>query len=165
MSEEAVSKIDGRHVLAGLAAFFGVMLLANAIFVYYALSTFGGVDTEDAYRRGVAYNATLEAASAQSGLGWRAILAYDEARRSLDVRIADGAGQPVTGLALSGRLLHPATNRLDQILDRFEERAGGLYVRTLEPEARGAWIADLSAQSSGRAPFRIRERLWLQPRS
>ena len=56
MSERAwlAKGIEGRHVLIGLVAFFGVMLVANGIFVYYALETFAGGDTSDPYRKGSA---------------------------------------------------------------------------------------------------------------
>ncbi|MEZ5827664.1 MAG: hypothetical protein R3D01_04450 [Hyphomicrobiales bacterium] len=44
--------INGRHVLLGLIVFFGVMLLANSLLVYYALDTFSGGDRPDPYRSG-----------------------------------------------------------------------------------------------------------------
>lgn len=165
MSEIAMRRIDGRHVLAGLMTFFGVMLMANAIFVYYAVTTFGGLDTEDAYRKGLAYNATLEEASGQADLGWKTGLAYDADRGVLALTVADAADQPVNGLTVSGRLLHPASRALDVALDRFEQRGEGQYLITLDSGIQGAWIADLVLQSSREAPYRMRQRLWLPPKS
>lgn len=165
MSTALTTNIDGRHVLAGLVAFFAVMLLANAIFIYYALTTFGGIDTEDAYRKGLAYNATLETAGRQAALGWETSLAYDEGTSVLSLKVAGKDGAAVTGLTVTGRLIRPATSRFDRRLGVFEEHAGGLYVLQIDALVRGAWIADLSAQSSTRPPFYVRERLWLPPRS
>lgn len=165
MSEMAMTRIEGRHVLAGLLAFFGVMLVANAIFVYFALSTFGGLDTEDAYRKGLAYNATIEEASAQANLGWQANLAYDANLDVLTVTIADKAGRPVSGLDITGRLLHPATTARDVELQRFQDHGGGRYVLARDPTVEGGWIADLVVQSSTEPPFRMRQRLWLPPKS
>jgi nitrogen fixation protein FixH len=165
MSTALTTKIDGRHVLAGLIVFFAVMLLANAIFVYAALTTFGGVDTEDAYRKGLAYNATLEEASRQATLGWETSLAYDESRSLLSLEISGQDGTLVTGLTITGRLLRPATSRFDRRLGVFEEQKGGLYVLHVTALDQGAWIADLTAQSSDHPPFHLRERLWLPPRS
>jgi nitrogen fixation protein FixH len=159
-----MSTIDGRHVLAGLTAFFGVMLLVNAIFVYFALSTFGGIDTENAYRKGLHYNAVLEAAHRQAELGWQTSVAYDEALGVLSLKITDSNGGAIKGLAIEGRLIRPATDRFDRRLGSFEEWAGGHYVLPIEPLDRGAWIVDLVAQSSIRSPFHVRERLWLQPK-
>ena len=63
--------IEGRHVLMGLIAFFGVMLCANGIFLYLAMTTFAGGDTADPYRKGLNYNETLVAAERQAERGWR----------------------------------------------------------------------------------------------
>lgn len=165
MTGIAMTRIDGRHVLAGLAVFFAVMLIANAVFVYFAVTTFGGVDTEDAYRKGLAYNTTLSQASAQAELGWKTELAYDAGPGQLALTIADAAGQPVNSLDISGRLVHPANGALDIALDRFEQRGDGHYVLALDPGLKGAWIADLAIESSRETPFRMRQRLWLPPKS
>lgn len=165
MSEITMRRIDGRHVLAGLAVFFAVMLLANAVFVYFAVTTFGGVDTEDAYRKGIAYNRALEDAATQTGLGWKISLAYDGDRGSLTLTVADAAGLPVSGLDITGRLLHPATTARDVTLERFEDHGNGRYLRALDPTVKGAWIGDLVVQSDQEPPIRMRQRLWLPPKS
>ena len=63
--------IQGRHVLVLLLGFFAVVASANAVMIYGALSTFGGLDTPDAYRKGLAYNQRIDAAAAQAQLGWQ----------------------------------------------------------------------------------------------
>ena len=161
MSGTIAKRIDGRHVLAGLLAFFAVVAFANAIFVYSALTTFGGIDTEDAYRRGLAYNATLTEADQQSALGWRTSLTHDRANGALRLTIEDRESRPITGLSISGRLSRPATSRQDLNLAHFEEHAGGVYEIALGAMPSGNWIADLVVQSVGNAPYRMRERLWL----
>ena len=165
MSEIAMRRIDGRHVFAGLVAFFAVMLLANAVFVYFAVTTFGGVDTEDAYRKGIAYNSTLDDAATQTGLGWTTQLAYDGDRDALVLTIADASGRAVSGLEITGRLLHPATTTRDVALERFEDHGDGRYLFALDPTVKGAWIADLAVQSGQATPIRMRQRLWLPPKS
>ena len=69
--------LTGRHVLIALVAFFGVMLIANGIFVYFAVATFSGGDTSNAYRKGLDYNETLAAAERQAERGWHSEIAYD----------------------------------------------------------------------------------------
>ena len=61
--------LAGRHVLMGLIVFFGVMLFANSMLVYYALDTFSGGDRPDPYRAGLNYNETIAAAERQEALG------------------------------------------------------------------------------------------------
>ena len=41
--------INGRHVLFGLLAFFAIVLVADTYLIYKAVSTFGGLETEDAW--------------------------------------------------------------------------------------------------------------------
>ncbi len=165
MSHAMTRKIDGRHVLAAFIAFFGVMLAANGVFVYFALSTFGGVGTEDAYRKGLDYNATLGEANAQATLGWQPALSLDAATGTLTLKVADSSGKPITGLRVTGLLMRPATNAADRKLENFEEKTGGVYVARLDALEQGAWIADLVMQWETGIPFKMRERLWLPPKS
>jgi nitrogen fixation protein FixH len=165
MSQALVRRIEGRHVLFALVAFFGVMFAANGAFVYLALSTFGGIETENAYRKGLDYNKTLAEAGAQAALGWRPVLAYDATAGVLTLEVADQTGAPVTGLAVQGMLMRPATSSFDQKLERFEEHAGGVYLGHAPKLEHGTWIADLVLTSPKGIPFRLRERLWLEPKS
>ena len=73
--------VRGRHVLLGLVAFFGLIFLVNGVFIYYALSTFGGGDTSDPYRKGLHYNDTLAEAAREAEQGWDAKLIYGASGR------------------------------------------------------------------------------------
>ena len=66
------NEIRGRHVLIGMIAFFGLIFLANGIFLYYALTTFGGGEKGSPYRSGLRYNETLAEAARAAGLGLNA---------------------------------------------------------------------------------------------
>ncbi len=46
----------GRHLLYWLLGFFGVMMVANAIFIWLALNTFTGVISKTAYQESITYN-------------------------------------------------------------------------------------------------------------
>jgi len=66
--------------------FFAVMFVANGTMVYYAVTTFTGVETNNAYRRGLQYNKKIEAAAKQRALGWTAALEVEQ-RPPLAARI------------------------------------------------------------------------------
>ena len=51
-----MKELTGRHVLYMILGFFGVVLLANVVFVYLAMDTFTGLATEGAYVKGLSYN-------------------------------------------------------------------------------------------------------------
>ncbi len=67
------NEIRGRHVLIAMVAFFGLIALANGIFLYYALTTFGGGEKGSPYRSGLRYNETLAEAAIAAELGGRPI--------------------------------------------------------------------------------------------
>lgn len=167
MTVLAMKKITGRHVLFGLFAFFGVMLLANGIFVYLALSTFNGLSNPNAYQDGVRYNERIEAAERQAALGWsHEVLLSEEGRLRLTIK--DRTGGAVPGLAVKGEIARPAADRFTRPLV-LEETAAGSYAVTIEGLAPGNWIVTLEAAnppSQGPAtPYRIKQRLWLKPSS
>jgi nitrogen fixation protein FixH len=132
-------QLTGRHVLAMLVVFFGVMLVANLLLVRAAVSTFAGTETDTAYRDGLVYNNELAAARRQDALGWGVVahVARDgENRATVQVEAKDAAGMPLTGLAGRASLTHPADKRLD--------RHGELV-----PTAAGRFTADLGNAGTG----------------
>jgi nitrogen fixation protein FixH len=166
-SDTPSRRLTGRHVLAVLLGFFGVMLGVNGAMVYLALATFGGIDTPDAYRKGLAYNATIAEESVQGSLGWTTRLRYDEPLDVLRLEVSDGAGRGVSGLRIAGRLMRPATSRLDRAIGELVDRGRGHYELSLDGVEAGAWIVAFEAQGSrpDGATFRMKERLWLGPGS
>lgn len=151
--------IEGRHVLLGLIAFFGVMLAANSLLVYYAVDTFSGGDRPDPYRSGINYNDTIAAAERQDALGWRTKITYDDRRERLTLRFVDQGETPVAGLDLVGTVSRPATNREDREV-AFREVARGLYATdvTLGP---GAWVISAAADDP---IYRLKRRLFVGAR-
>jgi len=62
--------LTGRLVLLMIIGFFGVMLLVNAVMAIFAVKTFSGLDADNPYDTGLAYNKDIAAARAQGELGW-----------------------------------------------------------------------------------------------
>ncbi len=158
--------ISGRHVLAGLIAFFLLVLAVNCAMIYTALSTFGGLDNANAYRDGLAYNARISAASAQAERGWHDTVETLADPPRLRISLLDRAGAPVTGLDLKASMARPATNRYDAPL-ALRETGPGLFEASLADVAPGSWILTYEAAPSGgrdgETVYRARKRLWLKP--
>lgn len=144
--------IKGRHVLIGLLAAFGVVLIVNGVFVYYALNTFPGNETDNPYTRGLAYNETLEADEAQRAAGWKASVETES--RGIVVVVENVASGLVGGLSLSGELRRPGQPDSDRAL-QFEEVAGGRYLARTEL-VPGRWDLSASASASGTTLFKLR---------
>ena len=142
--------IKGRHVLLGFIAFFGVIFLANGIFLYYALETFGGGDTTDPYRKGLHYNETLAEAARQDAQGWRTELIYGADRAAHPQPCTTGTGMSPYGLHLEPSLGRPATDVQDVTL-KLGEAAAGTSMRPRIHLAPGQWVVSATADDPSRA--------------
>lgn len=164
MSERAwlANGIQGRHVLVGLITFFGVMLLANGVFVYYALTTFGGGDTSDPYRKGLRYNEVLAQAMRQDQQGWSAQLIFAAAAGRLALTLSDREGHPISGLHFSGTVGRPATDGEDVAVS-FSEAETGTYIAELRL-APGQWVIQLRSEElsrDGGPAYRLKQRIFV----
>lgn len=165
-------EITGKHVLWGLIAFFGVMFLANGAFVYFAVSSFTGLATENAYRKGLAYNERVAAAERQAASGWRARVDLAPGGDALSLALTDRSGLPVTGLRISAVLGRPATDRFDRALTLRERKPGRYATHLANALSPGQWILRIEAarlppdasapDGGGKVVYRLKRRIWLK---
>jgi len=168
---------SGRHMLLFLSVFFGMMFLVNGIFLYYAVTTFNGLSTDDAYRKGLHYNERIGEGVAQSKLGWTSSIKVDPKLEFLTLKLADKNGAPLRGAQLDAELSRPASDRFDITL-KMVERAPGTYVTVLnagreDGVALGNWVFKLNvyeagneaAEGAAKIIYRMKNRIWLtQPK-
>lgn len=159
--------ITGRHVLIGVVAFFGVIFAANGAFLYSALSTYTGVVSDEPYRKGLHYNARIQADKVQHALGWTSDITLAKGGDGIDIVLRDRAGNPVSGLALEGRIGRPATQAMDIAL-ALQEGQPGHYRAKFAALAEGAWQLDVRAKrltgSGEEIVWRDRRRMrWQMP--
>ena len=159
--------LSGRHVLFGLIGFFAIVLVADAYLIYKAVSTFGGLETEDAYRKGLAYNDRIVAASAQAKRGWRDRLNYVPRTERLRIALLDREGTGVSGLDITASLGRPATNRFDRQLS-FVQTGPGIYEASVPGIESGWWMIGVKAKRSqpdrqNAIVYEAKRRLWIKP--
>lgn len=124
---------------------FAIVIAVNGALIYFANSTFSGLETEHAYETGLHYNQSLEAAAAQEKLGWRgdiALSAEADGKRELTVLFADRLERPIDGLAVEAHLLRPANAGMDLNL-------------TLAGKGNGRYTADVTLPAPGQWDIRI----------
>jgi nitrogen fixation protein FixH len=115
-----------------------------------AITTWPGLETADAFRKGIGYNAALAAAREQAALGWRAELAFKPAaeqrrRGRVELRLTDAAGRPVERAEVRADLVRPTRQGHDFTV--FLERApGGIYALETEFPLAGIWDVRLLAE-------------------
>lgn len=156
--------LTGYHVLAGIIGFFLIIFAVNAVMIYKAETTFGGLDTDDAYRKGLNYNDRIAAADKQAKLGWSDKAEYDAETQRLRISLTDEAGDPIPGLKVTAKMQRPTTSKLDEEI-ALAPTGGAVYeanVAELEP---GWWTVNIRAHrgDEGEALYEARRRLWIKP--
>lgn len=125
---------------------FALVILVNGILIYFAVSSFTGLQTEGHYQRGLDYNGVLADERTQDALGWTVGIDFQETgggRARLSVRAADRAGKPLNDAGVKVRLVRPVQAGHD--MDVTLAAAGdGLYAADVELPLRGQW--DIQAQ-------------------
>jgi nitrogen fixation protein FixH len=149
-------------VLLCLVAFFAVVAGVNAVMIRLAVSTFGGVETGNAYQAGLAFSKEIAAAHAQDALHWqvKAHVSADGAGTLVEIVVRDPDGRPVAGLEASARLAHPADKRSDHVVAMHETEAGTFRGRA--DRIAGQWDLVFELSRGEARVFRSRNRVFLR---
>ena len=164
LSDSPQTRLDGRHVLLAVVAFFVAVLAVNAAMIYAALSTYSGVTAAEPYRKGLHYNERVSASERQEQLNWKDV-ANIEPNGKVTLSIVGADGQPIRNLSVDLSIGRPTTNRHDRKLRLLAQEAGG-YGAQIAPFEPGAWIIDVEARATATDEepiFRSRRRLWMAP--
>lgn len=158
MSAGTGFRFTGRSVFALFAAFFGVIIIVNGIFVWKATTTWRGLDTADAYVKGLAYNEVLERAAAQKALGWQVAVSVDGDRPVL--RLADSTGAPLGGLSVTALARRPVDEHDDRAL-LMVHQGDGVYRADQSLAARGQWDLHIEIARRAAPAYIVEQRIWL----
>ena len=126
---------------------FAVVIAANGALIAFSLASFSGVSTEDAYRRGLAFNQVIAEKRAADALGWRLDGRLD-AGGWLEATLSDGDGAGLAGAEVVARLLRPtqAGHDIDVALAPL---GGGRYGAIVALPLAGQWELRLRATIDG----------------
>lgn len=144
MSMAATQKqLTGKHVLAMLLGFFGVIIGVNMIMAYFANSTWSGLVVANGYVASQSFDKDLAKARAQDALGWNVAFTFKPDR--INIAFADKNGRAIETLALTGELERAVTDKEDQTLT-FTPMGGGVYSAParLSP---GVWEVEVRGES------------------
>ena len=141
----------GRWIPWVFVGLFGVVLIVNGTMIAFALSTFTGMETVSAYKKGLSYNRRLDAAAAQERLGWQASLdaeADNAGQMVITFDLTDQQGAPVAAADVLAKVDRPLQDGLDQTVV-FKEIRSGRYAATVDLPLKGQWEVDVSAVARG----------------
>lgn len=158
-------RLTGWHVLAMMVLFFGSISAVNAVMITLAVKSFPGEQQKKSYMQGLQYNEVLQARDAQDALGWTIFSLDGESlpahKTEIRLQVMDAAGLPVQGLAISGMIGRPATDRQDRDVS-FAEGENGIYTVTISGLEGGNWLLSAQGQAGSGEVLTMEKRLWLE---
>lgn len=154
---------NGRWIPWVFVAAFGVVFLANGALVYLGAKSWTGLETEDPYEKGIAYNRALAGARDQAARGWQ--LAADFAGRAADGRLTvslrDRDGQPLTGARVRVLFVRPTHEGFDREA-ALAALGAGRYGADIALPLAGQWDLRLLVSHDGASHQAVR-RLHIAP--
>lgn len=149
---------------------FAVVVTANLIMMYFATSTFTGLETKSAYERGIGYNQLIAQQEAQDRLGWTAAFTADsvlsdqpgaaERPTTMTLTLTDAQGMPLDGMDVEAAVRRPTVAGYDYDL-RLLPVGPGAYKAEIALPMAGQWDVQLFAKR-GDDTYRLRERVFVR---
>ena len=131
---------------------FGVVLLANGLLAWFALESWSGLTTDNAYERGLAWNQVLEEAGAQRVMGWTVELDVEPAAGNasrITVAMRDRLDAPLEGARVTALFSRPVVEGLDSTV-ALEALGEGRYGNLVELPQAGQWDVRIEVEQRGR---------------
>ncbi len=130
----------GTWVFLVFAAFFGVIIAVNTVFITSALRTHSGVITDNPYEKGLEYDAMLKAAAEQPDM--EQFVSFQNNTLIWNIKYADG--RPLDA-DVTARLVRPVKGGHDVEIT-LQKKEAGIYSAKLNLPFKGQWQAILKAQ-------------------
>ena len=157
-------QFTGKHMLAIMFAFFGVIIAVNLTMATFAHTSWSGFVVQNSYVAGQHFNRKAEEGREQAALGWSPALALGEG--VLRFSLVDAEGQPIRLDGGTATLRRPVGDADDVTVVLTPQ--GDALEAAIAP-ADGAWIieihADVAAGKAAQAgldhPYRETQRVQL----
>lgn len=124
-----------------------VVVVVNVVMMTLAVKTFPGLETKDAYQKGLEHNKALAKARQQAERGWKVELDFPaETGKPADLAVTfrDKQGQPVEGLTVEADFVRPTVAGYDFRV-KLEPRGNGTYAARATMPLVGQWHLNLVA--------------------
>ena len=150
----------GRWIPWVFVGLFGIVLIANGTMITVAISTFTGMETTSAYKKGLSYNQRLDAAARQEALGWQASFdarTGDAGRLVVTFELNDRGGAPIAAADVRAHIDRPLQDGFEQTIV-LEEIESGRYEALVDLPLKGQWAFALTADVRGHR-YQLTERI------
>ena len=159
-----IKELNGKHVLIIFLSFFGIIFIANGFLIYFSQSSWTGLETHDAYRKGVKYNQQLSSSEAQNNRGWTMTIERKQGPDgllSLTAEPKDRQGGGLSRLIISVELKRPTHEGIDRKF-LLKETNPGVYKGKTTQLPMGKWYLILTAGRGGEILYRSKNELYLR---
>lgn len=150
-----VREFTGKHMLAIMLAFFGVVLTANMTMVYFARSSWTGLVVKNSYVASQEFDEKTAQMKAAAALDVHPVIVYDASNLSLT--LLTRSGDPVVAQNVKMALGRPSFEAEDHVV-ALADKGQGVY-EAAHTLASGQWIGTLTADLAGHGawsrPIRI----------
>lgn len=140
---------------------FAIVIAVNGTMAFLAVDTWTGLETEQPFQRGQAYNQELAQKAAQDKLGWTVTLDAGSLSRGeggeLRLSFQDAQNQGVGNLTIEAQAFRPTQDGFDQPLT-FIEQGGGVYAAPARLPLPGQWELRITASRADEV-FKMRQRI------
>lgn len=147
----------GKRILVWFVGFFLVVFTANGIMTYFALKTWTGLTTEDAYVKGLNYNQELNNASAQQQSGWEIDISgkpeFTEGRIEITI-IRPEESLPPIGVTAS--FVRAVQEGYDQEVS-LSHNGNGIYGAPVNLPLSGQWDILIVVKSQNNLIFKLED--------
>lgn len=151
-------EFTGRHMLAIILAFFGVIIAVNVTMAMVARKSWSGLVVANTYVASQQFNGQAEQARRQAALGWTSTLTVDDG--VVRYAITDRGGHAVSLSAVAVTFRRPVGTVDDRTLALAP--AAGDAMEAAADLADGVWIVDLTADAGIAEPYREARRIFLR---
>lgn len=150
-------EFTGRHMLAIILAFFGVIIAVNLTMATLASTSWTGLVVENTYVASQQFNKKADEGRAQAALGWTGKLTIASGDVRYSLRDATGKPVPLHGVRVLFR--HPAYEAEDKsvILTLATDRE---FAAQHTPRD-GVWIVEVDADAGLAEPYRDVRRIMI----
>ena len=152
---QAGRPFTGRHMLAIMLLFFGVIIAVNLTMAYMARTSWTGLVVQNSYVASQEFNDHVARARQQAALGWQAELAFDNGVFSLG--LTDAGGKPIDLAGATAIFRRAASDAQDKTVTLTRMTKG----RAEAPVAlgNGLWIVEILASAGLDDPYRVVRRV------
>lgn len=130
-------------------AFFAVVVCVDSFYIYLSRKSWRGVATENSYQKGLKYNQTIEEASKQRLLGWKAEIKHrriDDYTIEIAVDLRDKNSAKISDAAVEISFRRPAQEGHDFAVKAAAGKVRGRYAAKVDFPLLGQWDAEITAK-------------------